>query len=240
MGCAASKLDYEDIVRRCRERRHLMKEAVHARHRLTSAHADYCRSLRVTGPALASFAAGEPLSVSDETPAVLLRPSPPPANPTPLSVPHSPSPSPYVAPNCRRSRKLPPKLPHILSDSSLSSSPLSSKSGFSNYFYPTAYQANSTYSATPSQVSSVCNWENFYPPSPPDSEFFDQKAKQRKQQQLIQQRPRNLHSNYPEETEDTKTEKSGYDFFRPEKPNHHYNINTASMSGRTSFLFSGV
>ncbi|KAB2016032.1 hypothetical protein ERO13_D08G067600v2 [Gossypium hirsutum] len=260
MGCTASKLDNEEIVRRCKDRRRLMKEAVHARHHLASAHADYCRSLRVTGSALASFAAGEPISVSDETPAVLLHPpnpSPPPANPTTPRVPPSPSPSlhpppppffpspspspsptiacsklphilsgssvssPVPAPNRRRPRKIPPKLPHILSESSLSSSPRSSKSGFSNHVFPTAYPANSTYSATPSQASSVWNWENFYPPSPPDSEFFDQKVQQRKQ-------PHHLDSNYPEDTEDTETEKSEYDFFRPQKLNHRYNISSGN------------
>lgn len=34
-------------------------------------------------------------------------------------------------------------------------------------------KANSTYSSTPSQASSVWNWENFYPPSPPSSEYFE-------------------------------------------------------------------
>ncbi|XP_039048299.1 nitrate regulatory gene2 protein-like [Hibiscus syriacus] len=42
--------------------------------------------------------------------------------------------------------------------------------------------------------------------------------------------PRNLHSNYPEDTEDTETEKSGYNFFRPEKLNHRYDINTDTNS----------
>ncbi|XWS77323.1 hypothetical protein CRYUN_Cryun01aG0251100 [Craigia yunnanensis] len=256
MGCAASKLDNEDTVRRCKERRRLMKEAVHARHHLAAAHADYCRSLRITGSALSSFAAGEHLSVSDETPAVLLHPanpSPPPTNLIPPRVPpspspslhppplsHSPSPSPTIAssklphilsassisspaPNRRRSRKLHPKLPHILSESS-PSSPQSWKSGFSNNFFPTAYQANSTYSNTPSQASSVWNWENFYPPSPPDSEFFDQKLQRRKQQ--LPQRHHHLDSNNPEDTEDTETENSKYDFFRPQKLNHRYNINS--------------
>ncbi|KAK6920378.1 protein of unknown function DUF630 [Dillenia turbinata] len=68
MGCAASKLDNEDTVRRCKERRCLMKEVVYARHHFASAHADYRRSLRLTGVALSDFAAGEPLSVSDQTP----------------------------------------------------------------------------------------------------------------------------------------------------------------------------
>ncbi|XVE76850.1 hypothetical protein DITRI_Ditri13aG0013300 [Diplodiscus trichospermus] len=260
MGCAASKLDNEETVRRCKERRRLMKEAVHARHHLAAAHADYCRSLRITGSALSSFAAGEHLSVSDETPAVLLHPanhSPPPINKIPPRVPPSPSPSLHPPPpppplspspsptiassklphilsassvssparNRRRPRKLPPKLPHILSESSPSSSPTSAKSGFSNNIFPTAYQANSTYSATPSQASSVWNWENFYPPSPPDSEFFDKKSQQRKQHQLPQ-RHHHLDSNNPYDWEDTETEKSEYDFFRPQKLNQRYNFDS--------------
>ncbi|WKA05337.1 hypothetical protein VitviT2T_023311 [Vitis vinifera] len=199
MGCTASKLDNEDAVRRCKERRRLMKEAVYARHHLAAAHADYCRSLRITGSALSEFAAGEPLSVSDQTPAVLLRnPSsvsnysyqPPPRvpsqaqslRPPPPPPAFSPSPSPTIASsklphilsasslNSSRPRR-PPKLPHILSESSLASSPVSQRSD-GKYHIPTAYQAHSTYSSTPSQTSSVWNWENFYPPSPPDSEFF--------------------------------------------------------------------
>ncbi|KAF2315443.1 hypothetical protein GH714_039265 [Hevea brasiliensis] len=130
MGCTASKLDNEDTVRRCKERRRLIKEAVYARHHLAAAHADYCRALRVTGSALCSFAAGETLSVSEQTPAVFLHSS----NPTPSSTdsipprvapspspslqPHppppafSPSPSPTIASS---------KMPHILSASSLNS-----------------------------------------------------------------------------------------------------------------------
>ncbi|KAK5783363.1 nitrate regulatory gene2 protein-like [Gossypium arboreum] len=262
MGCTASKLDNEDTVRRCKDRRRLMKEAVHARHQLAAAHADYCRSLCVAGAALSTFAAGEPLSVSDETPAVLLHPatpspptanlipprappspSPPPPPPPPLSP--SPSPSPTIAssklphilsasslpsptPNRRRPRKLPPKLPHILSESSPCSSPQSSKSGFSNSFFPAAYQNNSTYSTTPSQTSSVWNWENFYPPSPPDSEFFEQKLQQQQRMQQLPHRQHHLDSNNPEYTEDTETEKSEYDFFRPQNLNHRYDSNSVN------------
>ncbi|GMI66961.1 NITRATE REGULATORY GENE 2 [Hibiscus trionum] len=271
MGCTASKLDNEDTVRRCKDRRRLMKEAVHARHHLAAAHADYCRSLRAAGSALSTFAAGEPLSVSDETPAVFLHPAVPSPHPTinliPPRAPPSPSPSlhppppppplspspssptiatsklphilsassiPSPAPNRRRPRKVPPKLPHILSESSPCSSPQSSKSGFSNNFFPTAYQANSTYSATPSQASSVWNWENFYPPSPPDSEFFDQKLQQRKPlQQQLPYRNHHLDSNYTEESEDTETEKSEYDFFRQHDPNNRHNVN--SVNGKSNF-----
>ncbi|KAK4738536.1 hypothetical protein R3W88_002233 [Solanum pinnatisectum] len=204
MGCAASKLENEDTVRRCKDRRRLMKEAVYARHHLAAAHSDYCRSLRVTGSALSTFAAGEPLSVSDHTPAVLLRtffsttaattiktpPPPPPIripspspslHPPPPPPPFFPSPSPTIASS---------KLPHILSASSVSSHqrqpPVQQKkplklphilSGSSLNSYNEDYtydaKANSTYSSTPSQASSVWNWENFYPPSPPSSEYFE-------------------------------------------------------------------
>ncbi|XP_010518090.1 PREDICTED: uncharacterized protein LOC104793437 [Camelina sativa] len=227
MGCAASKLDNEDTVRRCKDRRRLMTESVNARHHLAAAHADYCRSLRLTGSALSSFAAGEPLAVSDQTPAVFLRTHPPPPpssqhssakfvppSPAPSSVytqpPAPPSRSPSVAssklppivtaPSNRR-RKQPqqqqPKLPHILSSPSSSE-----RSNFMPSFYPTAYQ-NSTYSATPSQASSVWNWENFYPPSPPDSEFFDRKSQERQQQNRYE--------------DDTETERSEHEFFHMKK-----------------------
>ncbi|EOA23518.1 hypothetical protein CARUB_v10016712mg [Capsella rubella] len=223
MGCAASKLDNEDSVRRCKDRRRLMKEAVFARHHLAAAHADYCRSLRFTGSALSSFAAGEPLSVSDQTPAVFLHPPPPPlseqspAKLVPPRFPPSPPPmSPSVAStkqssvssvssNRRRKQPPKPKLPHILSESSPSSSPRSERSNFMPNFYPGAYQ-NSTYSATPSHASSVWNWENFYPPSPPDSEFFNRKAQEKKQ-----------NSDHRYNHEDTETERSEYDFFDTSK-----------------------
>lgn len=196
MGCTASKLDNEDTVRRCKERRRLIKEAVYARHHLAAAHSDYCRSLRITGSALVTFASGEPLSVSQHAPAVLLRdpsftaaskskspsfipppshqhipsPSPSPSlhhppRPPPMSTASSYNQQPPPPPPMRR--KKPVKLPHILSDSSFSSSPPP------NHDFTYNARANSTYSSTPSQTSSVWNWDNFYPPpSPPSSEHF--------------------------------------------------------------------
>ncbi|XP_010413572.1 PREDICTED: uncharacterized protein LOC104699875 [Camelina sativa] len=224
MGCAASKLDNEDSVRRCKDRRRLMKEAVYARHHLAASHADYCRSLRLTGSALSSFAAGEPLSVSDQTPAVFLHPHPPPlSEPSPakfIPPPRFPPMSPSVASSTKQSssvnsvssnrrRRQPPKpkLPHILSESSPSSSPRSERSNFMPNFYPGAAYQNSTYSATPSHAaSSVWNWENFYPPSPPDSEFFNRKAQEKKH-----------NSDDRFKDDDTETERSEYDFFDPSK-----------------------
>ncbi|CAA3020897.1 Hypothetical predicted protein [Olea europaea subsp. europaea] len=222
MGCTASKLDNEDTVRRCKERRRLMKEAVFARHNLAAAHSDYCRSLRITGSALVTFASGEPLSVSDQTPAVLLRnpssvstaaaatkPSfnPPPAHhissPSPSSV-HPPPPAPPLSSTSTHHRPQQPlprrkksiKLPHILSDSSFSSSPLPQK--FDQKFTDDA-RANSTYSGTPSQASSAWNWDNFYPPpSPPDSEYFQQ-LQNNKNSSRIHQQQDDRYSNVEEE-----------------------------------------
>ncbi|XP_058086779.1 nitrate regulatory gene2 protein-like [Magnolia sinica] len=170
MGCTASKLDNEDTVRRCKERRSLMKQAVYARHHLASAHSDYLRSLRLTGSALSRFAAGEPLSVSDDTPPVVLRPpsstssasayAPPPPPPPPPAPPAFTPPSPSIASS---------KMPHNHSESSPSSTP---SQKIPTRKYPYFPSSASTYSTTPSQSSSAWNWENFYPPSPPDSDFF--------------------------------------------------------------------
>ncbi|KAK9065438.1 hypothetical protein SSX86_014837 [Deinandra increscens subsp. villosa] len=204
MGCTASKLGNEDSVRRCKERRRLMKEAVYARHHLAAAHSDYCRSLKLTGSALSIFAAGEPLSVADQTPAVLLPTRSTTVKPPSLHSYQSPPPRPPAAPISRsqsvssskppsiasaapsrtaslnhhhQSRRKPTsKLPHILSESSEASySPENPKNRHSYNPDKYTYNAQANYASTPSQASSVWNWENFYPPSPPDSEYFNRR-----------------------------------------------------------------
>ncbi|KAI3796623.1 hypothetical protein L1987_39301 [Smallanthus sonchifolius] len=119
MGCTASKLGNEDSVRRCKERRRLMKEAVVARHHLAAAHSDYCRSLKATGSALAIFSSGEPLSVADQTPAVLLPTRSSASTTTTTAKPsvHSyQTPSPVPVPAVSRSTSVASsKLPPILS-----------------------------------------------------------------------------------------------------------------------------
>ncbi|CAH9108424.1 unnamed protein product [Cuscuta epithymum] len=187
-GCTASKLHNEDTVRRCKERRRLMKEAVYARHHLASAHSDYCRSLRLTGSALTTFASGESLTVSDQAPAVVLR-TPSVRIPPPVKIhPPSPSfrpPSPTIAsaPSISSQRqhhphpRKPVKLPHILSESSLASTP-KAHNLFEKDNYTYNAKPNSTCPPTPSQASSsVWNWEYFYPPSPPGSDYFEQLQK---------------------------------------------------------------
>lgn len=238
-------------MRRCKERRRFMKDAVFARHHLAAAHADYCRSLRLTGSALFDFAQGEPLLVvAPSTPSVLVprnpmpnpkdaksnptpslsskssippspfsKPPPPirvvPPSPAPSSI-HPPPPPPEFSPTIASSnlphilsassvqsyggggRRKAPKLPHILSDSSVQSTPrtVKSSSGARKFDFNPTYVANSTYSETPSQASSVWNWENFYPPSPPESEFFNNYNFQNNQRQRQHQHQPQYHNNH--------------------------------------------
>ncbi|KAJ6722598.1 BZIP DOMAIN CLASS TRANSCRIPTION FACTOR (DUF630 AND DUF632)-RELATED [Salix koriyanagi] len=110
----------------------------------------------------------------------------------------------------------PPKLPHILSESSPSVSPKS------NYNYPTAFQNHSTYSTTPSQASSVWNWEDFYPPSPPNSEFFDRKASHNYNQQQQHPHVDTDGGSSSDADEDVATERfSEYDFFNEKQHTQH-------------------
>ncbi|KAI4302827.1 hypothetical protein MLD38_038528 [Melastoma candidum] len=275
MGCAASKIDNEDVVRRCKDRRRLMKDAVFARHHLAGAHSDYSRSLRLTGSALSSFASHEPLPVSLSTPAALLRrppnpnPTPPPSSssfraPPPPIPPSSsaPTPSPYVkrllpnnpsrpAANGRsKPAKFKVRLPHILSESSPNSSPPQGASGSA---YPTAYIINnkgnngrsnrkddydygSTYASTPSQASSAWNWENFCPPSPPDSEYFDRRANEIKEEEEEEQRRRRQQlSGYELDEDGETTSVSEYDFFDNRK--RWGSANSVGRAGSLKFAF---
>ncbi|KAI8023838.1 Nitrate regulatory gene2 protein [Camellia lanceoleosa] len=90
-----------------------------------------------------------------------------------LQTPHILSASGKSSSRRHHHQRKPIRLPHILSESSLSSSPRSHNPARSPPNY--TYNANPTYSTTPSQASSAWNWENFYPPSPPDSEFFQRR-----------------------------------------------------------------
>ncbi|XP_062181264.1 protein ALTERED PHOSPHATE STARVATION RESPONSE 1-like [Phragmites australis] len=59
MGCAQSRIENEEAVARCKERRQLMKAAVVERNAFAAAHSAYAFSLRDTGAALSEFAHGE-------------------------------------------------------------------------------------------------------------------------------------------------------------------------------------
>ncbi|XP_062187910.1 protein ROLLING AND ERECT LEAF 2-like [Phragmites australis] len=60
MGCGPSKEDADGgAVSRCRERKHLLRAAVAARHALAGAHAGHAVALRNVGAALSDYAEGE-------------------------------------------------------------------------------------------------------------------------------------------------------------------------------------
>ncbi|KAK6268028.1 hypothetical protein QUC31_012188 [Theobroma cacao] len=96
MGCSQSKIENEEAVTRCKERKQFMKEAVAARNAFAAAHSAYAMSLKNTGAALSDYAHGEvqnPNLSSHSGPSVvgppppqlplvdtLLRPPPPPGN----------------------------------------------------------------------------------------------------------------------------------------------------------------
>ncbi|RVW87965.1 hypothetical protein CK203_033912 [Vitis vinifera] len=49
MGCTQSKIENEEIVTRCKERKQFMKDAVTARNAFAAAHSAYAMSLKNTG-----------------------------------------------------------------------------------------------------------------------------------------------------------------------------------------------
>ncbi|KAL3819024.1 hypothetical protein ACJIZ3_004929 [Penstemon smallii] len=103
MGCAQSKIDNEESVSRCKERRNLMKEAVSVRNAFASAHSGYSVSLKDTGAALSDYAQGEvpppPLDeVAPQDPPTSDQPPPPPPPPMESSLPPPPPPLPNFSP----------------------------------------------------------------------------------------------------------------------------------------------
>ncbi|KAG4109441.1 hypothetical protein ERO13_1Z049486v2 [Gossypium hirsutum] len=59
MGCSQSRIENEEAVARCKERKQFMKEAVAARNAFAAAHSAYAMSLKNTGAALSDYAHGE-------------------------------------------------------------------------------------------------------------------------------------------------------------------------------------
>ncbi|KAL6584683.1 hypothetical protein OROMI_003972 [Orobanche minor] len=59
MGCAQSKIEDEETVNRCKERKQHMERAVTARNKFAAAHSAHAMSLKNTGAALSDYAQGE-------------------------------------------------------------------------------------------------------------------------------------------------------------------------------------
>ncbi|XP_020100252.1 uncharacterized protein LOC109718419, partial [Ananas comosus] len=61
MGCAQSKIELEESVARCRERKQQLRGAVVSRNAFAAAHSAYAVALKNTGAALSDYAHGESL-----------------------------------------------------------------------------------------------------------------------------------------------------------------------------------
>lgn len=102
MGCNQSKIENEEAVSRCKERKQLMKQAVSSRNAFAAAHSAYAVSLKDTGAALSDYghaelhATGSTASASQPTsstaaavPMEMPPPPPPPKDFQPPSPPKS-------------------------------------------------------------------------------------------------------------------------------------------------------
>ncbi|KAF1865764.1 hypothetical protein Lal_00021764 [Lupinus albus] len=90
MGCSQSKIENEEAVARCKDRKHFMKEAVSSRNAFAAAHSSYATYLKSSGAALSDFSDGEvqfsqfhttvqpPLSSAPQPPSFQIPPPPPP------------------------------------------------------------------------------------------------------------------------------------------------------------------
>nr|GMD41409.1 nitrate regulatory gene2 protein [Ipomoea batatas] len=114
MGCAQSRLDNEESVSRCKDRRNLMKQSVMVRNAFASAHSAYAMALKNTGAALNDYAQGE-VPPPAQSPVVVSEPAsepPPPPPPhmmerTPLPPPPPPLPSFSPLPPLQRAMTMP-------------------------------------------------------------------------------------------------------------------------------------
>ncbi|XP_062213867.1 protein ALTERED PHOSPHATE STARVATION RESPONSE 1-like [Phragmites australis] len=104
MGCSHSKVENEEPVRRCKDRRQLMKQLVRRRPELAAAHNAYLHALRNTGATLRQFAEVES-ALSQQPPVGLAAPPLPPPPPPP------PPPEPSVTSSMPPSPQPPPPLP---------------------------------------------------------------------------------------------------------------------------------
>ncbi|KAI7994410.1 Nitrate regulatory gene2 protein [Camellia lanceoleosa] len=100
MGCAQSKIDNEESVSRCKDRRNFMKEAVSARNAFAAGHSGYAVALKNTGAALNDYAQGEAdnndednhggAAVLEPPPSMMESAFPPPPPPLPSFSPAAP------------------------------------------------------------------------------------------------------------------------------------------------------
>ncbi|KAF7843328.1 nitrate regulatory gene2 protein-like [Senna tora] len=112
MGCSQSKIENEEAVARCKERKVFMKEAVSARNAFAAAHTAYATYLKNTGAALSDFAQGEVQNSQLPSGAAAL-PSNAPITPPqqPFEIPPPPPPLPNFPPSpLQRAASMPPEI----------------------------------------------------------------------------------------------------------------------------------
>ncbi|CAI9782180.1 unnamed protein product [Fraxinus pennsylvanica] len=99
MGCFASRIDEEERVRICKERKMLMKKLLRYREEFANAQLAYLRSLKNTGVTLRQFTESESLELEDPTSVPALPPS------SSSHLPRSPPPPPAFSPDLRKFEK---------------------------------------------------------------------------------------------------------------------------------------
>ncbi|CAL0327281.1 unnamed protein product [Lupinus luteus] len=108
MGCAHSRIENEESVARCKERKILMKEAVVARNAVAAGHSGYSMALKNAGAALSDFGHGETyidIDLQNHQP-----PPPPPLKEDNLLPPPPPLPSFSLGSNLKRAATMPPAM----------------------------------------------------------------------------------------------------------------------------------
>ncbi|XAR72528.1 hypothetical protein NMG60_11019200 [Bertholletia excelsa] len=96
MGCIASRIDKEERVKICKERKMLMKQIVRFRGEFADAQLTYLRALKNTGVTLRQFSESESLELENTSFGLALPSSPPPP------LPPSPPPPPTFSPDLRK------------------------------------------------------------------------------------------------------------------------------------------
>ncbi|OIW03822.1 hypothetical protein TanjilG_30098 [Lupinus angustifolius] len=102
MGCIQSKIENEEAVARCKERKLFIKEAVSARNAFAAAHSAYTTSLKSAGAALSDFAHGEV-----QNPHLTSSATFPGASQQPLDIPAPPPPLPDFPAPLQRAASMP-------------------------------------------------------------------------------------------------------------------------------------
>lgn len=112
MGCNQSKIENEESILRCKERKRYMKEAVSSRNAFAAAHSAYSTSLKNTGAALGDFSHGEVANPQSTTTGIstagdnsyipVLQPPE-----KPFDIPLPPPPLPDFSPTLQRAASMP-------------------------------------------------------------------------------------------------------------------------------------